>query len=303
MMSPHLALLLVTLIYGLFYVAIKTIVSSISPWDAFIIRLLLATPLFFILEKLFWNTQITSKADLLKITGLGLLGVSIVQGTILVGMKYTTVFHAGFIVGTAPLLTLLFSILLKQEKFSWVKFGGALVAFWGLYLLLASRSAQQHLPDTYLWGDAIIFLNILGWSLFLILSRPLLQKYPAFSLTSYAFVLSSIVTLPFMLLMGGRIPNLMLSQTLWIWMGFVVIFATLITYFLNYYALARLPASVVAIYVFLQPLTTAIFAHFILNEPITLQMVLYGSLILLGVSIATGSYQLVSQWIHAKTTG
>ncbi len=301
MMRAHLALLVVTLIYGLFYVAIKILVNDITPWETFILRLLIATPLFFVLEKLFYNTRFASFKELLQVGGLGLLGVTLVQLTIVFGLKYTSVFHTGFIVGMAPLMTLLISVGLKQERLNLPKLAGILIAFAGLVLLLSLRTSADHLPKTFLLGDALVFLNILMWSFYLILSRPLLHKYPAFTVTSYGFVLSGLVTLPFMLLTLKRAPWAALSQEGWLWMGFVVIFCTIVTYFLNYYALARLVASTVAVYVFLQPICTALFAHFVLKEPITSAMIGVGLIILMGVAIATESYRPVTRYLLKRS--
>lgn len=300
MTSAHLALLLSTLIYGVFYVGIKILVTEIPPWETFCLRLLLAAPLFFVLEKLFLNTPIQSREDWFKIAGLGLLGITFVQVTIVAGLKFTSVFHTGFIVGMAPLTTLFFAVLLKQEKVTLSKLVGIAIAFAGLILLLAERSGQDALPANYLWGDLLVFLNIAAWSLYLVLSRPLLQRYPAFSLTSYAFVLAGLLTLPLMLLTLDNLPGAGLSTQGWLWMGFIVLFSTILTYFLNYYALARLMPSTVAVYVFLQPIFTAIFAHWVLHEVITSRMILDGAVILLGVAIATGGYRPITRWLLTR---
>jgi drug/metabolite transporter (DMT)-like permease len=86
-----------------------------------------------------------------------------------------------------------------------------------------------------------------------------------------------------------------LSATGWGWMGFIVIFATLLTYFLNTYALKLLPASTVSLYVQLQPIATIAFSHWILQETVTLGMILNGFIICLGVTLATGAYRPIKQ--------
>lgn len=303
MMNAHLAVLAVTLIYGLFYVAIKLLVNEITPWETFCLRLLLATPILFVLERLFFRSPIQSRADLLKIGGLGLLGISLVQMSAVFGVQWTSVFHVGFIVGTAPLNALILAVLFKQERLTPEKLLGILIAFAGLAMLLFSRNGTSHLPATYLLGDVVIWGNIAGWSLFLVLSRPLLQRYPAFSLTSHAFSLATLLTLPVMLLSLHRIPGAGLSTHGWLWMAFVVLLSTVGTYSLNYYALSRLPVSTVSVYVFLQPLFTAIFAHWILHEPISSQMILQGGVILIGVMIATGSYRPLLARVLPKRAG
>lgn len=289
-MKPHLALLAATLIYGLFYVATKCILVELGPWDTFTLRLLLATPLFFLLEKRFLNHPIQNWQDRVKITLLGLWGISAVQITLVMGMTQTSVFHTGFIVGLAPLMTLLLAVALGQERMTLPRLAGMGVALYGLYLLLSAKSGHHALPSTYLWGDLWVVINIFAWSSFIVLSRPLLSRYPAFSLTSHAFVGAGLWTLPVMLIWHPHWPGTGLSPAGWGWMAFIILFATLSSYFLNLFALTRLPASTVSVYVFVQPILSALFAHWVLGEPITMGMALDGLVILVGVGIATGCF-------------
>ncbi len=280
--------------------ALKILVTDLTPWQTFGLRLILAVPLFYIFEKLLFNTRIDSKLDLLKIAGLGFLGVSIIQSSIALGVHLTSVFHTGFLVGMGPLATLILSVMLKRERLTLPKVLGTLIAFMGLFLLLSVHSGQEPLPATFLWGDIIVFLNITGWAVFLVLSQPLVQKYPPFSVISYAFTFAGIITIPIVLWTCHGVPGLNLSLNGWLWMGFVVIFSTIFTYFLNYYALAKVSAGTVAVYIFLQPFLTAIFAHWVLHEPITGVMILYGCIILSGVATATESYRPLQQLIRIK---
>jgi drug/metabolite transporter (DMT)-like permease len=52
----------------------------------------------------------------------------------------------------------------------------------------------------------------------------------------------------------------------WIWLAFVVVFPTAGAYLLNNWALARADASVVALFIYLQPLIAALLAMARLGE-------------------------------------
>jgi len=280
-------LLLVAMIYGLFYVVGKLVVGQITPLEMTSLRFLTATPIFMAIERMTFKTRFESRGDLWKIAGLGLMGVGLVQASIAFGLKYTSVFHVGLLFGLSPLMTMIIAVLLRQEHFAVNKLAGSMVAFVGLYFLLAAKHAGSALPPTYLLGDAIILVNMVLWSLYMILSKPLLQKYPPFSLTAYAFLFATLITLPITLFAIHGIPWTVFTQLLWMQLAYIVLFATIMTYFLNAVALARVEASIVAIFIMLQPFFATIFAYFILHEVITLPMALEGLLILLGVVIAT----------------
>ncbi len=292
MIRPHLALLLVTLIYGIFYTVIKLLITEMSPWETFSLRLLLSVPVLIVIELLFFRQPLPPPRELLKMTGLGILGITLVHVTLMEGIARTSVFHTGVIAGTAPIVTLLLSVVMRQERLHWHKMAGIALAFIGLYLLISRQeSGTNGGIGSYLGGDILIFVNIALWSLYMILSRPILQRYNPFSLVTYTFTLAALVTLPFMFYGIKAFPGAGLSLKGWGLMGFVVLIGTVLTYFLNYYALSRLAASTVTVYVFLQPLVVTMFGYLLLHEPLTLPMILQGGMIVCGVALATGSHR------------
>lgn len=311
MLPAHLALIAVSIIYGLFYVAIKLVTQEIDPLDVFCLRVMGATPILIIAERIFVRSRITRWQDWLAITGLGLLGVTLVQSTVIVGIKYTSVFHTGMITGLAPLFTLIFSLWLNrdlaardpQERITPQRWLGVFVAFGGLALLLTSKThLDPHLASTAhnqstLGGDAIILFNIIIWALFLLLSKRLMQRFHPFTLTAYSFGTSTLVTLPYLIwALEGNWPGAALSATGWQWIAFIVLVSTALSYALYFYGLSKLPASITALYVYLQPIMTTIFGVIILHEVVTPMMGVYAAIILLGVAIANGTLS-ISQWL------
>ena len=307
MFRAHLALLAVSVIYGLFYVAIKLVTQEINPFELFCLRVMGATPLLLLAERVFVNSRITRWQDWLAITGLGLLGVTLVQSTVILGIKYTSVFHTGMITGLAPLFTLIFSLWINrdlaeqdpQERVTPQRWLGVIVAFMGLALLLTTKThLDPHLANaahnqSTLGGDAIILFNIVIWALFLLLSKRLMQRFHPFTLTAYSFGASTLVTLPFLLWgLHGHWPGEALSATGWQWIAFIVLVSTAMSYALYFYGLSKLPASITALYVYLQPIMTTIFGVILLHEVVTPVMGVYAAIILLGVAIANGTIKL-----------
>src|SRR5690606_5465109 len=82
-------------------------------------------------------------------------------------------------------------------------------------------------------GDVYVFFNAASYAVYLIIAKPLLQKYKATTVSLYTFLLALPIVLPF----GW--PDL--SQTNWhelpasVWLsiGFIVLFVTFIAYLLN----------------------------------------------------------------------
>jgi drug/metabolite transporter (DMT)-like permease len=290
-LNVHLALLATSLIYGLFPLAIKLVIRDLSVWELIIIRLVGTSAIVFIVDRLFFRAKITSREELTQLFLLGLVGVLAVQVLVVLGVQETTTFHASIIMATIPLQTLLLGVGLGREQFSLYKLSGVFIAFLGAVLLMMPR-ANQHMAPHYLWGDLLILANAFLFACFLIGSRSFLRRHAwsSFSFMSYCYIFSTIcfiAALPFLPSVRESIrplPQLLAAiGQHWFWLSYVVLFASLATYGLNSYALARTQASTVATYVFVQPVIAAIFGIELLGEALTPMMSLAAAVILLGV--------------------
>ena len=71
----------------------------------------------------------------------------------------------------------------------------------------------------------------------------------------------------------------------WAWIGYIVLFPTIVTYFLNIWALSRVSSNLVAAYIYLQPVLTAAVAPALLEgEGLTGRAVGAGLAILAGLA-------------------
>jgi drug/metabolite transporter (DMT)-like permease len=76
------------------------------------------------------------------------------------------------------------------------------------------------------------------------------------------------------------------SPTVWWWVGYIVLFPTILTYLLNIWALQRVSSSLVAGYIYLQPLFAAAVAPLLLeDEQITTRTAVAGLAIFLGLGL------------------
>ncbi|HEY9688045.1 MAG TPA: DMT family transporter [Coleofasciculaceae cyanobacterium] len=290
----HAALVLVSLIYGYFYVAVKLLLRDITPPEFILLRFVLTAVIVVLIERLFIKHRLPSGSDLLKVVGLGVVGVFLVQILVVWGLHYTTAFHSALIMSTIPILTLLFGIVTRRETFNLQKMLGIVIGFAGVAILLFSKNHGAVLPPSYLVGDLIVMLNAVAFSWFLLGSQKMLQKYSAFPFMAYCYIVSAIM---FSILFVGEnklsigtsglgfVSRLDLGN--WLLIAYVVVFASIGSYTLNNYALQRVTPSIVAVYMFIQPVISAITGSYLLNEPFSIQMALATFITFAGVMLAT----------------
>jgi drug/metabolite transporter (DMT)-like permease len=71
----------------------------------------------------------------------------------------------------------------------------------------------------------------------------------------------------------------------WIEVAYIIILPTAITYYLNAWALSRVPPSTVAVYIYLQPLIAFVVAPIVLGETLGIRALISSLLIFGGVFI------------------
>ncbi len=296
----HAALLIVSVIYGYFYVAVKLLLHTLSPSEFIVLRFVFTAIIVLLINAIFIRKPWPKRSEWPRIAGLGLVGVFGVQILLTWGLHFTTAFHSSLIMGTIPIMTLLLGLARGQESFQSRKLIGILLGFFGVTILLFfTKSPDTPLPPLYLLGDAIVLLNAAAFGWFLIESRKTLQTMGSFPFMSYCYLASALVYMPifftenllnpasqsFSMARFGGITAL--TPMSWALLAYVVLFASIGSYTLNNYALKRTNTTIVAVYIFLQPVISALAANLVLGEPFNIQMAIAGLLTLGGVLLAT----------------
>jgi drug/metabolite transporter (DMT)-like permease len=77
-----------------------------------------------------------------------------------------------------------------------------------------------------------------------------------------------------------------MSPTVWLWVTYIVIFPTIVSYLLNIWALQRVSSNIVTVYIYLQPLFAAAVAPMVLDgERLTARAIGAGLAIFSGLGL------------------
>jgi drug/metabolite transporter (DMT)-like permease len=280
-----LALLAVQLLFGSGYVVSKIIVEVFPPLVWASIRIIISAAIMMGFALSSGRRSPRSWSEFFKpLIGFALLGMIINQSSFLVGLKFTTSTNSAILNTLIPVFTLALVTLRGVEKFTVSRGAGFLLALAGV---LSIRHIEDfHLSDQTVIGDLLTILNCLSYSFFLVLGKSFLEKHDKIWTTTWLFVYGSIgITLL-------AIPDYLhfqfpeMTPLLWFCAAFAVIGTTLLTYFLNFWALAHAESSSVALYIYLQPVVASAVAYFFLGEQLTLRTVVSAVLIFLGMLLA-----------------
>jgi drug/metabolite transporter (DMT)-like permease len=249
--------------FALFPIFGKLALVSIPPFVLAAIRVTTAAVMLEIVRGLSAGEKV-EVPERGRIFFLALLGVSFNQVLYILGLSLTTAINTSILISAIPVFTLVAAVLLGREATTPRAIAGMLLAGAGALVLLNAERFEW--GSRYFRGNLLILANGFSYSLFLVLSRPILSRYRALGFVAAIFRWGA---LPIVL---AAIPALLhfsprdASPTAWWSLAAVVVFSTVIPYFLNSWALARTEASRVAAYVFLQPAIAAALAMLVLGE-------------------------------------
>ena len=282
----HLALFAANLIYGINYTVAKEVMPDyIEPLGFILVRVTGAVILFWLCYALFYYEKV-KKGDLLKLAICGLFGIAINQMLFFEGLNLTTPINAAVIMVTNPILVLLFGIFLATERFNTKKGIGVALGALGAIVLITNGS-QVSMNNEHFWGNIMVFINASSYAVYLVLVKPLMQKYKPITVISWVFLFGILFVIPFgwsdfQAIEWATMP----SGILWR-IAFVVIGTTFLAYLLNIYGLKNLNPSTVSTYIYLQPVLASIVAVIASSDSLDITKIGSSVLIFLGVYLVS----------------
>lgn len=280
----HVMLFLVQILFASLAIIGKIVLRDFPAASIVLFRVIGAAAVLFLVNLLWTRRWVTDRKDLGRLAVLGLLGVVLNQTLFLIGLSHTTAINATILVTTIPIFTVLYSVLSHREPPSALKFGGIAVAGLGaIYLIGPDRLSLA--PDLAL-GNLLIVVAMFCYSLYLVHSKAMVLRYGPVAVSAYVMIFSALGTLPLGLSGLATVDLAAVRPVTWMWVAYIVAFPTIVAYFLNIWALKRVSPNLVAVYIYLQPLFTALVAPAVLaGERVTTRAAIAGAAIFLGLAL------------------
>jgi len=283
----HIALLCSSIFFGLNFVISKDVLMVISPVGLNALRFLAGAIAFWLIS-LFLKPEKVSRRDMLILLGGSALGLMLNQILFVQGLSRTSSINASIISTTVPMLTMVFSAMILKEPISWMKILGVFIGGVGAVFLVVS-SIHGFDKDSSLLGDMLCLASSAAYSLFLVITKPISQRYSPVTVMKWMFLFAVVLIIPFSLNSITTIDYAHLDTQHLLSLGFVLIFATIIPYFLIPVAQKRLRPTTQAMYNYVLPIVATALAVYTGTGTLTITKVIASVLVFLGVYIVTRS--------------
>jgi drug/metabolite transporter (DMT)-like permease len=259
----HAALLLVSLLFGANYVFTKEALHAV-PAPAWVFFRIAAATVILVPLALRDGRGRPTPALLLGLVLASFLGVVLNQVLFTEGMARTTPAHSSVINACIPTWTLCLAVLCRQERLSASKVLAVLIALGGVGTLLHVDEllvGAQSISPQEVAGDLLTWANGVSFALHLILMRRIGPRLDPRVSTAVMFAAATAMTAAYAAPALGAASWRAVSTPPVLWLLlYAVLFATVLTYLLNTWALRHTRSSQVALYINVQPLVAAALA-------------------------------------------
>jgi len=224
----------------------------------------------------------------LRSLGTRELGLGVAAGVFLAlhfatwvtSLEYTTVASSVVLVSTSPVWVSLAAWILLRERLTRPEVFGLVLAVGGSLVVGLSDTVQK--PESSpLLGNALALIGALMVAGYWLIGRRLRQNM---SLTSYVAVVYGTAAAVLLIMTGAaRLPLTGYQPIVYVWLLLLGLIPQLIGHSSFNWALARLPATFVAVATLGEPIGSTTLAYFLLGEAPTLLKIFGALLVFVGI--------------------
>lgn len=290
---PHLVAFLTVAVWGTTFVWTKLLIGAgISPAQIFTLRFVIA----YVLLLAFSLTAgrkghrwlAGSVRDELLMAALGVTGGSLYFLTENEALRFTTATNTSLIVCSCPLFAaLLIRLCYRAERLGRRQMAGSAVAFGGMAVVVLNGRFVLNLSPL---GDALAFTACICWAVYSLLMKSVGGRYSTMFVTRKVFFYGVVTILPYYAFVPGLPPaGVLLRPPVLANLLFLGCVASMVCFLTWNWCMARLGAVRATNWVYFNPVTTMVFAWWLLGEVITPWFLLGSAMILAGMYMADSS--------------
>ncbi|MBY0244596.1 MAG: EamA family transporter [Sphingobacteriaceae bacterium] len=279
------ALLVVAIVWGTTYLAIRMAVETIPPWYVTGMRQTIAALVLLVYllfkNQLQWIGWQNFKRNFL----LSMLMIVIANGFTTYAEKSIPSGLTALLTSLSPLIIFLGGVMVKVQKPSLKGFLGVLIGFSGVAFIFR-HGLQDLFNPSYKTGIMFLSIAILGWSTGTIYTKKHAHKPSNIFLNLfYQFSFAAIVQLFLAVIFsdGAKVSDW--STKSFLSVVYMAVFGSVITYYFYSYALKHVSAAKVSILNYFNTIIALFLGWLVLDEKITFDFIIATALIILGVFI------------------
>ena len=179
-------------------------------------------------------------------------------------------------------------VFFKSKRMTGVTFLGLFLGIAGIAIVFY-ENAFHHTGPNFLFGVFLSSVAMLSWSVGTIfIARNKVEINPYYGI-GWQMLISSFILFVIAQTTQPVIPLHAIPLTVWLVIGYLVLFGSLIAFVAFIYSMKKLPAAVASLYAYINPLIAMIGGYLILNEKLSINILWGSGVTLIGVFLVNYS--------------
>ena len=285
-LKSHLAIVGANTIFGLNFVIAKGIMPDFLLPRAIVFLRISGTLAFFWVLHLLLPSEKVERKDLFRMALCSVFGVAANQTIFFEGLNRSNPISASIISTVTPIVILIFSHFILKERITGAKVLGIMLGAAGALMVILSAGFGDFRSNS-LPGNLLLLTSAASWSLYLVLVKPLMEKYDSWTIMKWTYLFGFILALPFTFPQIASADFARIPFTIWLSVLYVVFATTAFAAYLINYSLRTASPNLNGIYTYLQPLVASLAAILLGKDRLTLIDLVAAVLIMTGVYLVT----------------
>lgn len=286
----YILLIIVMAIWGFNLSAVIVLVSNVDPITLTAFRIFVAGIAVLVITGLMGIFRLPTKREWKTIFIIAIFNVVLHHVFLGIGLTRTSGVNAGIILGAAPLVTLVFSVILLKDRITKLRLFGFILGFIGIIIISVVGMDSAASVSS---GDILILLSMMAQAFSFILLSKLNPSFDPRLLTGYMLLVGSVFIFMTSIVVEGDVAQI---GQLFTWkLGLVFLFsaigATAFGHMTYNYAIKNVGPTETTIFVNLNTIFSLLGASFFLGEPILQKHYLGLTFIIIGVFIGSGTLE------------
>lgn len=288
-------------LFGTMEVALKLAGTSFNPIQLTFLRFFIGglCLLPFALHDLQKRNCKLIASDWLYLFSLGFVNICVSMVLFQLGVMQTNANLAAIIISINPVFTMLFAQFLVNEKMTGKKVLVLILNIIGL--IIVANPVSLYRGKSNATGILLTFFAAVTFGLYTALGKKRIAKIGGFTQNSFSFILGSFMLMCYLFITRQPVVSGITISTLPILL-YIAIFVTAFGYYFYLKAIELAGPSKASITFFIKPILAPIIAFLVLQEPISVNLVVGVLFVLVGSFISITDVPSIAATLHENSS-
>lgn len=284
--TTYLRLFLVALFWGGTFIAGRSLAGVVAPVDAAFFRFVFASALLLAITAGREGLPRITGRQLLTVIALGATGIFSYNLFFFNGLTLVGASRASLIIALNPVCITLASALIHKEPLPPRRIFGVLLSICGAMIVITRGELQVIFNEGIGKGELLISGCVLSWTLYSIIGKTAMRGLSPLAAVCYSSLAGTLLLFVVSLWQGNLAAAAGYPATAWLSILYLGMFGTVIGFLWYFRGMQLIGPSRAAVFINFVPVNAVLLAALILNEPLTLSLLVGGGLVLTGSYLA-----------------